>query len=170
MHSSRARDKALQVVAVAAKTPVHMKRHQASRETDAQQQKLKRSGAQPPPQQQEPDEADKQLRAFYKAWAWKREHLPDRLRFVKPYTHQLQLPDGSFKQLALRQAKFKALGFASTVWDSAIVLAKLLEHRPQLVAGAQLEHRPQLVAGAQRVLDLSAGCGLLGVLHARSAS
>jgi hypothetical protein len=152
---------------------------------------------------------DLDLRAFLRSWTWKREHLPDRDRFIKPYKHELRVvrdkqarwevleeahacstqglvssspanlkrapgvvgvehhrsavhgncvsgacPASAVEvQLSLRQARFAAGGaaggFASTVWDSAIVVARLLEARPVLVAG-------------RRCLDLSAGCGLVG--------
>ena len=42
------------------------------------------------------------------------------------------------------------LSYTNAVWDSSIVMAKLLEHRPALVSG-------------KRVCDLSAGTGLVGV-------
>ncbi|KAG1672223.1 hypothetical protein FOA52_002924 [Chlamydomonas sp. UWO 241] len=90
------------------------------------------------------------LAAFYEAWAWKREHLKDRDRLQRPYVHLLD--DGS--KLTIKQARFKATGFASTVWDSSIVVAKMLEARPELCRG-------------KRCLDLSAGCGLIAVVLAR---
>lgn len=42
--------------------------------------------------------------------------------------------------------------FFNAVWDSSIVVAKFLEHHPQLVQG-------------KRACDLSAGCGLIGEQH-----
>ncbi|KXZ53523.1 hypothetical protein GPECTOR_7g973 [Gonium pectorale] len=67
--------------------------------------------------------------SFLQSWAWKREHRPDRDRFQRPYVHPLRLPDGAEVKLTLEQARFRsgAEGFASTVWDSSIVVAKLLE-------------------------------------------
>ena len=41
-----------------------------------------------------------------------REHLPDRLRFKKPYVHCLDPP--SKDSFSIKQAQFKAAGFAST--------------------------------------------------------
>jgi hypothetical protein len=34
---------------------------------------------------------DLDLRAFLRSWTWKREHLPDRDRFIKPYKHELRV-------------------------------------------------------------------------------
>lgn len=44
--------------------------------------------------------------------------------------------------------------YLGAVWDSSIVLAKLFERWPERVAG-------------RRCLDLSAGCGLVGVTLAK---
>lgn len=79
---------------------------------------------------------------------------PDRDRFQRPYIHTLTLPANSTAasnttsqppspkpapttaKLTIEQAGFKgAEGFASTVWDSSIVVAKMLEAHPHLVAG-----------------------------------
>ena len=86
------------------------------------------------------DERDRELRRFFRAWAWKREHRPDRDRFHRPYKHTLLLPAapcrGAQRQqqqqgraneqgpageggaasctLVIRQSKFNAEGFAST--------------------------------------------------------
>ncbi|EIE20134.1 hypothetical protein COCSUDRAFT_57860 [Coccomyxa subellipsoidea C-169] len=49
------------------------------------------------------------------------------------------------------QAKFTAEGFASTVWDSSIVVAKYFERHAARYKGL-------------RCLDLSAGCGLAGIV------
>ncbi|PSC72502.1 lysine methyltransferase METTL21D [Micractinium conductrix] len=87
---------------------------------------------------------------WLRAWAWKREHRPDKVRFDRPYLHQMSLPGGGATQLTVHQSRFKEQGFASTVWDSSIVLAKLFEKHPQRWAG-------------RRCLDLSAGCGLPGL-------
>ncbi|GBF88102.1 hypothetical protein Rsub_00814 [Raphidocelis subcapitata] len=122
------------------------------------------------------DERDRELRRFFRAWAWKREHRPDRDRFHRPYKHTLVLPAAaeSRKQqqkaqaqqqpneqgqagsctLVIKQSKFNAEGFASTVWDSSIVVAKWCEHWADAVAGA-------------RCLDLSSGCGLVAIVLAR---
>ncbi len=130
-------------------------------------------------------------KAFLRAWAWKREHRPDRrgpvgavqirggsewgtfvhtpsierviscraglkrvrtqlqacprrVRFHRPYVHAV-----GGKRLTVGQASFRAEGFASTVWDSSIVLAKYFERWSERYVG-------------QRALDLSAGCGLIG--------
>lgn len=81
---------------------------------------------------------------FLRAWAWKREHRPDKVRFDKPYIHNMVQPCTT---LTLKQSKFDAEGFASTVWDSSIVVAKYIERWNNRWAGKQC-------------LDLSAGCGL----------
>ncbi|KAG2436730.1 hypothetical protein HXX76_006254 [Chlamydomonas incerta] len=89
--------------------------------------------------------------SFLQSWAWKREHRPDRDRFQRPYVHPLA--DG--RKLTVEQARFSGgEGFASTVWDSSIVVAKYLER-----------HAAALVRG-RRLLDLSAGCGLPGLTAA----
>lgn len=91
---------------------------------------------------------------WLRAWAWKREHRPDKVRFDRPYLHPMRLPSGEEVKLTVHQARFKATGFASTVWDSSIVLAKFFEKHPQRCAG-------------RRCLDLSAGCGLPGLALAK---
>jgi hypothetical protein len=138
-------------------------------------------------------------KAFLRAWAWKREHRPDRrgpvgavqtrggsergtfvhtpsierviscraglkrvrtqlqacprrVRFHRPYVHAV-----GGKRLTVGQASFRAEGFASTVWDSSIVLAKYFERWSERYVG-------------QRALDLSAGCGLIGADAALSPS
>lgn len=55
---------------------------------------------------------DADLQRFYTSWSWKREHLPDRERFRRPYTYELEQGGGAV--LRLKQAQFKATGFAST--------------------------------------------------------
>jgi predicted nicotinamide N-methyase len=87
--------------------------------------------------------------AWLRAWAWKREHRPDKVRFARPYLHPFG--DGS---LTIHQQRFQAEGFASTVWDSSIVLAKYFE-----LHSARYK--------AKRCLDLSAGCGLPGIVLSR---
>ncbi|PRW45633.1 hypothetical protein C2E21_5777 [Chlorella sorokiniana] len=84
---------------------------------------------------------------WLRSWAWKREHRPDKVRFDRPYSHGMRLPDGEEAKLTVHQARFREQGFASTVWDSSIVLAKLFERQAAAVQG-------------KRCLDLSAGCGL----------
>jgi hypothetical protein len=61
-------------------------------------------------------------RAFFRAWAWKREHRPDRDRFHRPYVHALQPPgadgngdgDNGGTAIVIKQCKFGPEGFAST--------------------------------------------------------
>ena len=86
--------------------------------------------------------------------SWAREYKSQAERFERPYQHTL--PEGT--QLTLQQRPFDVEGFASSVWDSAIVLAKALE---RLGEGG--------VARAS-ACELGAGCGLPGlVLAARGA-
>ncbi|KAF6266140.1 putative methyltransferase-domain-containing protein [Scenedesmus sp. NREL 46B-D3] len=98
---------------------------------------------------------DDELKRFYRSWAWKREHRPDKERFHRPYKHTMVLPGSEVSiTLSIRQKKFGPEGFASTVWDSAIVAAKYVEKWPELFAG-------------KRCCDLSAGCGLVAVVMAK---
>lgn len=90
--------------------------------------------------------------SFLRSWAWKREHRPDKDRFDKPYHHKVVV-QGVPHDLVINQAPFKTTGFASTVWDSAIVLSKYLERLPQKVEG-------------RNCIELGAGCGLPGIVAA----
>ena len=55
---------------------------------------------------------DQQHRQFFVSWSWKREHLPDKLRFHRPYTYEFD--SDTIKKLFIKQAIFKPSGFAST--------------------------------------------------------
>ena len=115
---------------------------------------------------------------FLKRWAWKREAKSDEERFELPYEHEMTTRVGSripmgfdaddgdsstrVVTLTFKQARFDDArnagadgGFASTVWDSAIVLAKFIEKHQETFRGL-------------RVCELGAGCGLVSVamLHA----
>ena len=92
-------------------------------------------------------------RHWLRAWAWKREHRPDKARFQRPYIYPLgkSLTSLGYSKLRIQQAPFNAEGFASTVWDSSIVVSKYLERYPDLVKGC-------------KCLDLSAGCGLVALV------
>ena len=102
-----------------------------------------RGGCAPPPGGAcaPPRWADPALRAL----AWKREGLPDELRFERPYRYTL----ASGLEIEVEQRPFGPEGFASTVWDSSIVASRWAECR-----GAAFWE------GAQ-VLELGAGCGLV---------
>lgn len=83
--------------------------------------------------------------SFLAQWLWKREAKSDEERFDLPYEYALEpatvaaatgakrfcapvaaaQPCGD--SLLIQQRRFGPEGFASTVWDSAIVLAKYLE-------------------------------------------
>ncbi|KAH9320442.1 hypothetical protein KI387_015081, partial [Taxus chinensis] len=71
---------------------------------------------------------------------------PDRDRFHRPYHYKLKAR-GVLHELVINQSPFKTTGFASTVWDSAIVLSKYLERWPHLVE-------------EKDCVELGAGCGL----------
>ncbi|GAQ88365.1 hypothetical protein KFL_004220040 [Klebsormidium nitens] len=94
------------------------------------------------------------VNAFLRAWAWKREPLPDRYKYDLPYVHKF-VSGGQEGSLTIQQKRFKETGFASTVWDSSIVLAKYLERWQEA-----------LVRG-KRCIELGAGCGLVGICAAR---
>lgn len=81
---------------------------------------------------------------FLASLKWKREYKSDSERFEKPFIYTLQ--EG--RRLTLHQKPFQEPGFASTVWDSSIVISKLFERHPEHIQG-------------RRCLDLSAGCGLV---------
>ncbi|BDA45378.1 probable protein-lysine methyltransferase METTL21D [Coccomyxa sp. Obi] len=75
-----------------------------------------------------------------------------RSRFQRPYIHRIRLPGADHEvTLTIKQARFTAEGFASTVWDSSIVMAKYFERCAERYRGL-------------RCLDLSAGCGLVGIV------
>lgn len=108
------------------------------------------------------DDDDRGDMHWLRAWAWKREHRPDKARFHRPYLYPLNsmapFLEGKESErkvpgekLSIEQAPFNAEGFASTVWDSSIVASKYLERYPFLVKG-------------RKCLDLSAGCGLVAVV------
>jgi predicted nicotinamide N-methyase len=94
----------------------------------------------------------------------KREYLSYEQKHLEPYEHTLRVASRSSMRatraaarervtLTIAQRPYTTQGFASTVWDSAIVLARLLEREPALVRG-------------QRVVELGAGCGLPGIVAA----
>ena len=85
---------------------------------------------------------------FIRQWAWKREMKTERERFVDDYEYPMP-EETTKKKIVLKQKKFKTTGFASTVWDSAIVLAKYAEK-----TRATFED-------AKTCVELGAGCGLL---------
>lgn len=88
------------------------------------------------------------------AWKWKREHLSDKARFHAPYVHTLDGGgEGGGVTLTLAQTPYGPEGFASTVWDSSIVLARYIERHAATFAG-------------KSCLDLSAGVGLVAAVAA----
>jgi len=93
--------------------------------------------------------------AFLAQWLWKREAKSDKERFDTPYCYPFEPAGEEPSTLVLEQRRFSAEGFASTVWDSAIVLSKFLELRGR---GA--------LTGKQ-CLELGSGCGLLSTVLAR---
>ena len=58
--------------------------------------------------------------------SWAREYKSHAERFERPFVYEMEPPGTT---LTLQQAPFDAEGFASTVWDSAIVLAKVTRTR-----------------------------------------
>ena len=58
--------------------------------------------------------------------SWAREYKSHAERFERPFVYEMEPPGTT---LTLQQAPFDAEGFASTVWDSAIVLAKVTQAR-----------------------------------------
>ena len=101
--------------------------------------------------------------AFIRRWAWKREAKSDEERFERPYEHEMRVRRGAdgaddavLIAMSFAQARHDAPsglggaegGFASTVWDSSIVLAKYVEKHQERFRGL-------------RVCELGAGCGLV---------
>jgi predicted nicotinamide N-methyase len=86
---------------------------------------------------------------FIRQWAWKREMKTDEERFELDYEHECVDANGERRELRFRQSKFDAHGFASTVWDSSIVMAKYLER-----------HREALGKTAKSACEIGAGCGV----------
>ncbi|EOD15269.1 hypothetical protein EMIHUDRAFT_459334 [Emiliania huxleyi CCMP1516] len=91
--------------------------------------------------------------------AWAREHKSDADRFERDYAHQLTA-GSRLVGLRLQQRPFSALGFASTVWDSSVVLSKAIE-RWAARGSAGLAGLP-----SKAVVELGAGCGLVGLTAA----
>ena len=105
---------------------------------------------------------------FIRRWAWKREAKSDEERFSQPYAHEMQVRagsavpmgfdaddgDSSTRTVTMRFAQRgfgdggADGGFASTVWDSAIVLAKYVERHQEKFRGV-------------RACELGAGCGVV---------
>ena len=105
---------------------------------------------------------------FIRRWAWKREAKSDEERFSQPYAHEMQVRtgsavpmgfdaddgDSSTRTVSMRFAQRgfgdggADGGFASTVWDSAIVLAKYVERHQEKFRGV-------------RACELGAGCGVV---------
>ena len=57
--------------------------------------------------------------------SWAREYKSHAERFERPFLYEMETRGTTLTTLTLQQAPFDAEGFASTVWDSAIVLAKV---------------------------------------------
>ena len=100
---------------------------------------------------------------FIRQWAWKREMKTDEARFRDDYVYDRDDDEDDANPKAtirLRQRKFNAAssGFASTVWDSAIVLSKYLEKRNR-ASGAGARWRD--------AVELGAGCGLCACVLAK---
>ena len=96
---------------------------------------------------------------FIRQWAWKREMKTERERFEDAYAYPTGEDDredetGTKRKRAivLNQKKFTATGFASTVWDSAVVLSKYAEKTRRDFARATT------------CVELGAGCGLISAV------
>ncbi|KAJ1624608.1 putative methyltransferase-domain-containing protein [Pavlovales sp. CCMP2436] len=90
----------------------------------------------------------------------KREYMSYEQRHEQAYVHTLRLRSAK-RDLTIVQRPYSTPGFASTVWDSSIVLAKFLERHPERVRG-------------KVCVELGAGCALPGIvsswLDARSVT
>ena len=84
------------------------------------------------------------------AFEWKREYKSNSERFVDDYNHHIRSHDIT---LAIQQRAFQAEGFASTIWDSAIVLSRMFE----------LQGLHTTASHASTCIELGAGCGLVGL-------
>ena len=78
--------------------------------------------------------------------SWKREYKSELERFHQPYVH-----DMGCGSLILQQRPFGPEGFASTVWDSAIVLSRYFERHSKRFMG-------------RICIELGAGTGLPGLV------
>ena len=90
-----------------------------------------------------------------RALAWKREGLPDRQKYEEDYAYP---SDDLRLRLALAQTPFTREGFASTVWDSGIVMAKMVE---------RWHGEDAATFTGRRCLELGAGCGLVSTVLGR---
>ena len=104
---------------------------------------------------------------FIRQWAWKREMKTERERFEDAYAYPTREDEeeeedeeetGTERKrkraIVLKQKKFAATGFASTVWDSAVVLSKYAEKTRRDFARAKT------------CVELGAGCGLISAVMA----
>ena len=92
---------------------------------------------------------------FIRQWAWKREMKTERERFEDAYAYPTREDDDETqtkRKIVLKQKKFTATGFASTVWDSAVVLSKYAEKTRRDFARAKT------------CVELGAGCGLISAV------
>jgi len=100
------------------------------------------------------EEVESTANAFVQTWRWKREHLSHAERFEKAYVFRCA---GGGELMTFEQRAFReATGFASTVWDSSIVVSRYLE-------------KTGLCSGC-RVLELGAGCGLVSAVAATTGA
>ena len=94
---------------------------------------------------------------FIRQWAWKREMKTERERFEDAYAYPTREDEDedetrTKRKIVLNQKKFAAAGFASTVWDSAVVLSKYAEKTRRDFARAKT------------CVELGAGCGLISAV------
>lgn len=93
----------------------------------------------------------------------RQEYKPEKLRFEKPFELEIdsnlnaQRSDGASHQVSKQsvlklQQSYTALG--TTVWDGSVALAKMFDNRAVF---------PLHYLQTSRVLELGAGCGLVGI-------
>ena len=94
---------------------------------------------------------------YLDTFAWKREFKSHSERFLQDYSHTVLPNAGAPHVLTIEQRPFGPEGFASTIWDSAIVLSRMLErHGLHALSSAA-------PSGPPKCIELGAGCGLVGL-------
>lgn len=94
--------------------------------------------------------------------AWRVEGRSDRAKYEQPYAYQSAVLGTT---VALRQRPLeRSLGFASTVWDAAVVLGGLIEGQANSARDARLNRRATRhtrgTVADLTVVELAAGVGL----------
>ena len=94
---------------------------------------------------------------YLETFAWKREFKSHSERFIQDYSHTVLPHEGAPHVLTIEQRPFGPEGFASTIWDSAIVLSRMLERHGLHALSSAAPARPPTC------IELGAGCGLVGL-------